>query len=273
MATLQLLFFFLFPAFPSSLFALSETTTISENDSFRDLQQIKLNMAHLESRHEEIIRILNERGFHIEEQEKLVEQLSHKIQLLQSTVSNFKSNERINALEERIKALEEEVSQLWASSRNNNFDIHVLKSKAYEAEEKLKKVASKAEKMADIVTEQWIQIQQLEQALHIAERRTLKARRSLIYSRCSFLKFINKVLGGHLENGFEILDPYILQSKRVFAVAKEYHHELQRFIKREMEKNKFTAALANWELVFFMASALITFPIFSAWVLLSSQLR
>ncbi|XP_062095778.1 uncharacterized protein LOC133801549 [Humulus lupulus] len=273
MAIVQFFVFFLFPAFSSSLFAISETATISENDSFRDLQQIKLKIAHLESKHEEIIRNLNEKGLHIEEQDKLVEQLSHKIQLLESTVSNFQSNERIKALEEKIKALEEEVQQLWASSRKNNFDIHVLKSKSYEAQEKLKMVASKAEKMADIVTEQWIQIQQLEQALHIAERRTLKARRSLIYSRCSFLRFINKLLGGHLQNGLDVLDPYILQSKRVFAVAKEYHHELQRFIKHEMEKNKFTAALANWELVFFMASALVTFPIFSAWVLLSSRLH
>ncbi|PON37888.1 hypothetical protein PanWU01x14_317090 [Parasponia andersonii] len=108
--------------------------------------------------------------------------------------------------------------------------------------------------MADIVTEQWIQIQRLEQALQ-------------------FTEFINKLFGDHLQNVHGVLDPYILQFKRGFVVAKEYHHELQRFIKREMEKYAFTAALANWELVFFMASALITFPILSAWILLSSNMR
>ncbi|PON60621.1 myosin heavy chain-like protein [Trema orientale] len=244
MAIRQFLWLFLFPAFSSSLFALSETTTISENDNTGELRQIKLNIARLESKLEEISRNLNEKGLHIEEQDKLIEHMSHKIQLLQSTVLGLKSDER-------IKALEEEVHLLWAASRKSNFDIHVPESKAQDAQERLDLVASKAQKMADIVTEQWIQIQRLEQALQ-------------------FTEFINKLFGDHLQNVHGVLDPYILQFKRVFAVAKEYHHELQRFIKREMEKYAFTAALANSELVFFMAYALITFP---AWILLSSNMR
>ncbi|CAL2232401.1 unnamed protein product [Prunus armeniaca] len=40
----------------------------------------------------------------------------------------------------------------------------------------------------------------------------------------------------------------------------------------KLENNEFTASLANEELVFFMASALITFPVMSAWMLLSSKL-
>ena len=48
MAIAQVLLLFIFPAFSySSLFALSETTTISENDSILELQQIKLKIAHL----------------------------------------------------------------------------------------------------------------------------------------------------------------------------------------------------------------------------------
>ncbi|CAL8076184.1 unnamed protein product [Prunus armeniaca] len=50
-----------------------------------------------------------------------------------------------------------------------NFDLHVLESKAQDAEDRLETVASQAQKMADIVTEQWIQIQRLEQAPHIIQ--------------------------------------------------------------------------------------------------------
>ncbi|PON46656.1 hypothetical protein PanWU01x14_249520 [Parasponia andersonii] len=140
MAIRQFLWLFLFPTFSSSLSAISETTTISENDSTGELRQIKLNIARLESKLEEITRNLNEKGLHIEEQDKLIEHMSHKIQLLQSTVLGLKSDER-------IKALEEEVHLLWAASRKNNFDIHVLESKAQDAEERLELVASKAQKV------------------------------------------------------------------------------------------------------------------------------
>lgn len=272
MAAVQFVLIFLFPAFSfSSLFSLAVATATSENDSFPKFQELKLKISHLESKLEETIRNLNENGLRIEGQEKLIQQMSHKIHLLQSSVSNLKSDS--SGPSERLNALEEEVQLLWAASRKNNFEIHVLESKALNAEDRLEVVASQAEKMADIVTEHWIQIQRLEQALHITQMRALRARRKVMYSRCSFLKFINKLFGDHPQKVLGVLDPFILQFKRVFVVATEYHHELQRFIKREMEKNEFTAPLANWELVFFMASALITFPLISAWMLLSSQLR
>ncbi|CAL2226212.1 unnamed protein product [Prunus armeniaca] len=68
------------------------------------------------------------------------------------------------ATDERLNALEEEVRLLWAASRKYNFDLHVLESKAQDDEDRLETVASQAPKMADIVTEQWIQIQRFEQA-------------------------------------------------------------------------------------------------------------
>ncbi|PQQ01717.1 hypothetical protein Pyn_07676 [Prunus yedoensis var. nudiflora] len=77
------------------------------------------------------------------------------------------------ATDERLNALEEEVRLLWAASRKYNFDLHVLESKAQDAEDRLETVGSQAQKMADIVTEQWIQIQRLEQALHITQMRSM----------------------------------------------------------------------------------------------------
>ncbi|CAL8996823.1 unnamed protein product, partial [Prunus brigantina] len=78
---------------------------------------------------------------------------------------------KVNSLatDVRLNALEEEVRLLWAASRKYNFNVHVLESKAQDAEDRLETVASQAQKMADIVTEQWIQIQRLEQALHITQ--------------------------------------------------------------------------------------------------------
>ncbi|MBA0623289.1 hypothetical protein Godav_008760 [Gossypium davidsonii] len=77
--------------------------------------------------------------------------------------------------------------------------------------------------MAEVVTEQWVQIQHLEQALQIAKMRALQAQKQR-NMRCTFLK--------------------------------------------EMQRNELTAAFVNDELVFFLASAFITFPILGAWMLL-----
>ncbi|CAL2225253.1 unnamed protein product [Prunus armeniaca] len=87
------------------------------------------------------------------------------------------------ATDERLNALEEEVRLLWAASRKYNFDLHVLESKAEDDEDRLETVASQAQKMADIVTEQWIQIQRFEQALHITHK--------FLASGSLFAKFIS----------------------------------------------------------------------------------
>lgn len=187
---------------------------------------------------------------------------------------------------ERINQLEEEVRLLWANLRKTNFDLHFLESKAKDAENNMNLVASRVEMTVAIVTEQWIQIQQLEQALHNAEVNALKVKRQVIFARCKFLKVVRNLFGNHLQTLMGILDSslfhkqsafgsYVSQAlhqlEKISSTAKKYHHELQGFIKQEMEKNEFTAALANKEVVFFVASALITFPILSAWMLLCSQ--
>ncbi|CAL8142725.1 unnamed protein product [Prunus armeniaca] len=273
-------FLSLFPALFSSLFALSQTTCsphhINDNDdnsSRCQLHQCQLKIDRLESVLAESIQNLTEKIDRIEEREKRIDDMAQKIHHLQSVLSTLKGDSL--ATDERLKALEEEVRLLWAASRKYNFDLHVLESKAQDAEDRLETVASRAQKMADVVTEQWIQIQQLEQALHITQMRTMRIQRQL--TRCIFLKFINnlsddpllKTLGPNFRSYFSRA---LHQFKRVFAEFKRSHHELQHFIKEKLEKNEFTAALANEELVFFMASALITFPVMSAWMLLSSKL-
>ncbi|KAJ9690512.1 hypothetical protein PVL29_012925 [Vitis rotundifolia] len=248
-----------FPAILSFIFTLGQSTPLlpplnSQSpcgnqqgvNSICELQEMKLRITQLETVMEEIVQNFNEKCLYLKQHEKLIEEFSHKIHHLQSVLYSIKGDS--SHANERLAALEEE--------------------------------------LADVVTEQWIQIQQLEQALQMAELRALKAKRQVSMMRCTFLKFINNLFGNHLEKVFGILDPYLFgrgstlssyksrflhQLKRMWSTAKAYHHELQGFIKQEMEKYEFTAALANEELVFFVASALITFPIMGAWMLVSSQ--
>ncbi|XP_042946703.1 uncharacterized protein LOC122279883 isoform X2 [Carya illinoinensis] len=270
MAVHSLPFLFLISGLFPSLFALSDTTTCSasappSHQLMCELRDLKLKVSQLELILEDSMQNLNQKSLYIENRENAIEDLSRRIHSLQSTLDGLKGES--SRTDERLSALENEVRRLWAVSRKNNFDIHDLESKARDAEERLEKITSQVENMADIVTEQWIQIQRLEQALQIME-------------------FIKNIFGNHHQKVFGVLDPYLFgegptvtsyisqakrQLKRLFLAAKKHHHQLQGFIKQEMERNEFTAALANSEVVFILASALITFPIMGAWVLLSSQ--
>ncbi|KAK9268266.1 hypothetical protein L1049_010709 [Liquidambar formosana] len=283
--------------FFSSLLAPSHSTTLlpqvdaqtacenqQNNDLIGELREMKLQIARLEATFEESLQKINAKSLYLEDREKLIEEMENKIHHLQHVLFGIKGDS--SQANERLNALEEEVRLLWATSRKNNFDIHVLESKAQDAEDRLGAVNSQAEKMADIVNEQWIQIRHLEQALQITELRVLKAQRHLSSTRCTFLKFINNFSGNFLQKVVGMLDPYLFgqgpilrfhasqalhQLKRILSAAKKYHHELQGFIKQEMERNEYTAAFANEEVVFFVASAVITFPIMSVWMLVSSQ--
>ncbi|XP_062162747.1 uncharacterized protein LOC133869699 [Alnus glutinosa] len=272
--------------FPSLFFALSETTCSAPLHNDRlicELYPLKHKISQLESVLEESTKNLNQKSLYLKEREEAIESMSRKIHHMQSTLDGLKGES--SRADERLSALEDEVRHLWATSRKNNFDIHNLEYKAQDAEDRLERVTSQVENMADIVTEHWIQIQRLEQALQITK---MRARRQVGSTRCTFLKFSNNLFGNHFQKLFGMLDPYLFgkgptlssyisqalhKLKRVFIEAKKYHHQLQGLIKQEMEKNEFTAALAHSELVFILASALITFPLMGAWVLLSSQFR
>ncbi|EOY28168.1 hypothetical protein QUC31_012884 [Theobroma cacao] len=272
----------IFSCFFFSLASQNEQNS-NHNLLIRELHDAKLKISRLESVLEESVQNMNAKTLYLKEREKLLEEMADKITYLQSTLSSLKDDSLL--ADERLKDLEEEVRLLWAVSRKNNFELHVLESKAQEAEDKLEVVTLQVEKMAEVVTEQWIQIQHLEQALQIAEMRASQARRER-NMRCTFLKFISDLSERHVPKMFGALGSnslskgsainyYISQAlqqlRRLFSAIKKYHHELQGFIKQEMRRNEFTAAFVNDELVFFLASALITFPILSAWMLLLSQ--
>ncbi|PPD66230.1 hypothetical protein GOBAR_DD36896 [Gossypium barbadense] len=130
-------------------------------------------------------------------------------------------------------------------------------------------------KMAEVVTEQWVQIQHLEQLLQIAKMRALQAQKQR-NMRCTFLKFIDGISGRHLPKLFKALDAYSLGKgpiiryyvSQALQQLKRFYSAIRRFHPEEMQRNELTAAFVNDELVFFLASAFITFPVLGAWMLL-----
>ncbi|MBA0724176.1 hypothetical protein Golax_020884 [Gossypium laxum] len=266
----------LFPAIFTGFFffvffiSLTSQDQLNNNDHnllIRELDDAKLKLSRLESVLEETIQSIDAKTLLLKEREKLLEGMENKITYLQSVISTLK------------------VRLLWDASRKNNFELHVMESEAQDTEDRVEAVNLKVEKMAEVVTEQWIQIQHLEQALQLAQRRALQDQRQR-YMRCSFLKFFNDLSERHLPKMLGALEYYsfgkgstikyymsqaLQQLRRFYSAIKKYHHQLQGFIKQEMRRNEFTAAFVNDELVFFLASALITFPVLGAWMVLSSQ--
>ncbi|XP_050935829.1 uncharacterized protein LOC103503257 isoform X4 [Cucumis melo] len=258
---------YLFPAFVLPFFAVCEIVSPGQsgNDVLIDeLLGIKLRISHLESVLEESKQNLTEKTNELKAQEKLIEDMSLKIQYLESAISDMKR--KISSDDERIAVLEDEVRHLWDAKRKNNFDIHLLKAKVEEAEEKLEEVTSQVEKKSSIISEQWIQIRHLEQALEMSKIQALKVRQQVALTRCTFVKLVNTRFVNQLQHAFQTLNHHLFQKvptlssrvtgaihyfQRVYEEAKKYHHELQRLIKQEMERNEYAAHLANPEFIFF----------------------
>ncbi|KAI3510430.1 hypothetical protein L1887_17412 [Cichorium endivia] len=243
-----------------SMAAVSQSSRIGgegHRDLIDEIREAELKVVRLESILVESNSIVDSKNLYVKESEKLVEEMTSEVDHLQSVLLTMKNDS--TCANERFNNLEEEVRILWDTARRNNFELHNLESKAQDAEKRLKITKSRVETMAAIVTEQWIHIQHLEQALEISQRRIEEVKRNV--TRCSFVKFVKSQLGSLLNNCWKMME-------RSWSTVKQNHHQLQRFVKNEMQKWKYTAAYANKEVVFFLASALITFPALSLGVLL-----
>ncbi|VVA92885.1 unnamed protein product [Arabis nemorensis] len=251
--------------FISPLFVFSSEITKSNQHLVNDLEAAKLRISQLEAVLEATLQKVDAKTLYLKEREKLIQVAEYQIHDLQS--ASFSDESGLPLVQKRISELEEEVKLLWAALRTINFELHVLEDKARDAEKKVAGRALEVEQMTEVVTEQWIQVQHLEQMKEFNNRRHHTP------SRCSFLKLMSDL---HWEGKTVTLyvQSYLTQAlsqlKSLWAAVTKYHHQLQGFIKHEMERNKITSALANREVVFFVASALITFPVFGAWILLSS---
>ncbi|GAB2298641.1 hypothetical protein Dimus_032711 [Dionaea muscipula] len=247
---------------------------------FPQIEDLKLKVSRLETELEETKQQINAKTLHAGKCDMRIEELTNKINDLQTFLSNSKS---ASLDDERIIALEEEVRVLWDASRKNNFLLNMLESKVEDAEEQLESITSEAEKLSGIVTELWIQIQQLEQALQITEMRTIELYRQRRSARCIFFKVVNRISKElyHIMHFFDLYAQegsfwsFFTSEARnkidwFFRAMKKYHYQLQGFVRRQMERYDLTSSLANEEMVFFLASALVVFPLMGAWCWLSS---
>ncbi|TYI04631.1 hypothetical protein ES332_A10G033100v1 [Gossypium tomentosum] len=177
---------FFFFVFLISLTSQDQLNNKDHNLLIRELDDAKLKLSRLESVLEETIQSIDAKTLLLKEREKLLEDMENKITYLQSVISTLEDDSLL--ADEKLKALEEEVRLLWDASRKNNFELHVLESEAQDTEDRVEAVNLKVEKMAEVVTEQWIQIQHLEQALQLAQRRALQDQKQS--SLMTFLKDI-----------------------------------------------------------------------------------
>ncbi|XP_048132335.1 uncharacterized protein LOC115726879 isoform X3 [Rhodamnia argentea] len=247
-----------------------------------ELRDLRLKVARLESILEERTQHLDAKGLHLKQHEKLVEELSHKIISLQSTLYNANLQDDLSNADKRLRALEEEVRRLWAASRKNNFDLHVLESKAKEAEARLEVTASKVEKSSGFKFSTLSRLSRLQKYILISASCVIDFTSYRPFlppgSICSFVDQMVRGMLHHysfvkVPTSTSHLSRALHLSKKAFLAGKKYHHELQGFIKREMERNEIMAPLANDEVVFFVASAIVMFPIMSIWVWFSSLLQ
>ncbi|XP_057837247.1 uncharacterized protein LOC131047394 isoform X2 [Cryptomeria japonica] len=78
----------------------------------------------------------------------------------------------------------------------------------------------------------------------------------------------------HIDKAKVILQPYQDQAihayRRFLTTATDYHHQLQGHVRKSLKKHEITAALATKELVWFLASALLAFPVLGLFMVYSS---
>ncbi|KAL2931846.1 Homeobox protein cut-like 1 [Bienertia sinuspersici] len=227
---------------------------------------MKSKVAQLELLIEMTGKELSTKSLHIEKCEKKIDELSHTILRLESIMFDLKDATD----EEIIKVFEKQVQELQADVRRNDLNIHQLKVVAKDDEKTVNLLASKVETMAKIIPELWFHVQKLEQAREVIERRTMELQRRLRNEKCTFFKFINKFPGKHYQTLVVLYTSEAFnQLRRSYSAVKKYHHQLQGFVKQEMERNEFTAVVAGEELIFFLVSVVIVFPFILAvrWLL------
>ncbi|KAJ8432071.1 hypothetical protein Cgig2_031644 [Carnegiea gigantea] len=222
----------------------------SDNVLHCEIQGMKLMVARLELLLEATTLELHTKSLYIDNCEKKVEDMSDIIQHLETVLSNLKG---LPDVEEMITVLEAEAQELEVGVRKNEKELQRLRITTEDAENWVKLRASEVETMSKIVPELWFHVQKLEQA-------------------CEVIEFINNLPGGQYQ---QMVSAYMSkaasQLRRSFSAVKKYHHQLQGFIRQEMETNELTAVLADEELIFFLASAVIVFPIMLAFIWLSSH--
>ncbi|XP_042419726.1 uncharacterized protein LOC122008174 isoform X1 [Zingiber officinale] len=158
-----------------SIFSLSDTYPSERSAVIAEMEDLRLKTARLEFILEDSTKALSSTTFHLEQRDKLLEEMEKKVRLMENAIYEVKgsSSDSLDT-EDRVRALEKEIQLLFEQSMMNTDSIRSLESHADEAKEKMETAASEVQKLENIVTEQWIQIRQLEQAFQSTKMTTKK---------------------------------------------------------------------------------------------------
>ncbi|PPR81910.1 hypothetical protein GOBAR_AA38806 [Gossypium barbadense] len=185
------------------------SVNLNNNDHnllIRELDETKLKLSRLESVLEETIQSIDAKTLLLKEREKLFEDMENKITYLQSVISTLKDD----------SLLADESLRLY-KRRKNNFELHVLESEAQDTEDRVEAVNLKVEKMAEVVTEQWIQIPHLEQ------------HNCFLSYKGGHCKIKGKVEYYSFGKGSTIkyyMSQALQQLRRFYSAIKKYHHQV-----------------------------------------------
>ncbi|XP_074571812.1 uncharacterized protein LOC141828307 [Curcuma longa] len=280
----------------TAIFALSDTSPSERGALLSELEDLRLKASQLELVLEVSTRTFNSKILDLEERDKVVEEMEEKIRIMENALYELKgSNSDLLNTEVRIGALEKEIQLLFEQSTKNKDSIWSLELSNDKAKEKMEIVASEVEKIENIVTEQWIQIRQLEQAFqstkmmaaNVLKRNKQKEQNKILWPT---KETVNKVvqfirgIGRFEASEFNMLDSFFLKASfsktdipqaydhfnAWILFAQNCHYELQNLIKYEMKMNEFTAEFANNFIVFYLASMVMAIPVMTAWIVFSS---
>lgn len=130
-----------------------------------EISELRLKLARLESILEENTKTSRSKAYTLEEENKLTEAMENDIQLLRNEESYSESN--IYIMEDEAQILQQEVRKI------NNI-AYTIESLAIDAEKRVEFLSSEVKKIESIITEQWIQIRQFEQAFVVTKMMTSK---------------------------------------------------------------------------------------------------
>ncbi|KAG6468753.1 hypothetical protein ZIOFF_073446 [Zingiber officinale] len=244
----------------SAIFALSDTSPSERGALLSELEDLRLKASQLELVLEVSTRTFNSKILDLEERDKVVKEMEEKIRIMENALYELKgSNSDLLNTEVRIGALEKEVISLSLSlththtiqirlyiqllfeqSAKNKDSIWSLELSNDKAKEKMEIVASEVEKASlliihvlflgpsnlhieNIVTEQWIQIRQLEQAFqstkmmaaNVLKRNKQKEQNKILWPT---KETVNKVvqfirgIGRFEASEFNLLDSFFLRA-------------------------------------------------------------
>ncbi|XP_074579854.1 uncharacterized protein LOC141836288 isoform X2 [Curcuma longa] len=275
----------------ASIFSLSDTYPSERSALIAETEDLRLKTARLEFILEDRTKTLSSTTFLLEQRDKLVEEMEKKIQLMENAIYEVKgsSSDSLDT-EDWVRALEKDIQLLFEQSMMNTDSIRSLESYVNKAKEKMEIAASEVQKMENIVTEQSIQIRQLEQAFQSTKMTTKKVlkrnrqkeeHKNQIPFKETVSKFIRSI--GHHASEVILADSFFLrasfsksaipeaykQLKVFMSFVKKCHYELQDSIRHELKMNEFTADLGNNFVVFFLACMMMAFPVVTTWIVSS----